>query len=63
MKFINSLERDKMFFVIYGVTLTGQQSGTVNLRLRLATYLRGSAQVTAAAEPAAAPVAAAGGER
>jgi hypothetical protein len=38
--FINSLERDKMFFVIYGLTLTGQQSGTVGLRLRLTTYLR-----------------------
>ena len=38
--FINSLERDKMFFVITGVTLTGQQSGMVGLRLRLTTYLR-----------------------
>ncbi len=38
---LNSLERDKMFFVINGVTLTGQQTGTVNLRLRLTTYLRG----------------------
>jgi type IV pilus assembly protein PilO len=38
--FINALERDKMFFLITGVTLTGQQSGTVGLRLRLVTYLR-----------------------
>jgi hypothetical protein len=38
--FINGLERDKMFFMIQNVTLTGQQSGTVGLRLRLATYLR-----------------------
>jgi type IV pilus assembly protein PilO len=38
--FINSLERDKMFFLINGVTLTGQQSGTVGLRVRLTTYLR-----------------------
>jgi hypothetical protein len=38
--FVNSLERDKMFFLITGVTLTGQQSGTVGLRLRLTTYLR-----------------------
>jgi hypothetical protein len=37
---INSLERDKMFFLITGVTLTGQQSGTVGLRVRLTTYLR-----------------------
>jgi hypothetical protein len=42
VQFINSLERDKMFFVIKGLTLTGQQSGTVNLRLRLTTYLRGN---------------------
>jgi type IV pilus assembly protein PilO len=37
---VNGLERDKMFFVITGLTLTGQQSGTVGLRLRLTTYLR-----------------------
>ncbi len=37
---LNGLERDKMFFVINAVTLTGQQTGTVNLRLRLTTYLR-----------------------
>src|SRR5437899_2683520 len=38
--FMNSLERDKMFFLISGVTLTGQQSGMVGLRLKLTTYLR-----------------------
>ncbi len=38
--FINSLEHDKMFFLITGVTLTGQQSGVVGLRIRLTTYLR-----------------------
>jgi type IV pilus assembly protein PilO len=38
--FINSLERDKMFFMIQALTLTGQQSGTVGLRLRLTSYLR-----------------------
>jgi type IV pilus assembly protein PilO len=43
MLLINSLERDKMFFLIDGVTLTGQESGMVNLRLRLTTYLRGAA--------------------
>ena len=49
VQFINSVERDKMFFVINGVTLTGQQTGTVNLRLRLTTYLRGNAMLTGAA--------------
>jgi type IV pilus assembly protein PilO len=40
VQFVNSLERDKMFVMINGVTLTGQQIGTVGLRLRLTTYLR-----------------------
>lgn len=38
--FVNSLERDKMFFLISNMTLTGQQSGSVGLRLRVITYLR-----------------------
>lgn len=38
--FINALERDKTFFLIRAVTLTGQQSGMVGLRLGLTTYLR-----------------------
>ena len=38
--FINSVERDKLFFVINGINLTGQQTGQVNLRIRLTTYLR-----------------------
>jgi hypothetical protein len=42
MRFINSLERDKMFFVINRLTLTGQQGGLVNLRLLVTTYLHGS---------------------
>lgn len=79
MMFLNSLERDKMFFVIRAVTFNGQQSGTVNLRLQLTTYLRGgppTASETAVASagtpagttpPAAAPKAStpksAGGRR
>jgi type IV pilus assembly protein PilO len=42
MHFINGLERSKTFFLISGLTLTGQQGGLVNLRLRLITYLRAS---------------------
>jgi len=42
VQFINALERDKTFFLINGIALSGQQSGTVNLRLRLTTYLRGA---------------------
>ncbi|MEO6924210.1 MAG: hypothetical protein ABI142_10325 [Bryocella sp.] len=40
VEFINAVERDKMFFVINGINLTGQQSGQVNLRIRITTYLR-----------------------
>lgn len=40
VRFINALERDRMFFLIDGVSLTGEQSGTVGLRLRMTTYLR-----------------------
>jgi len=40
MRFINGLERDKNFFLISGLTLTGQQGGVVNLRMRVITYLR-----------------------
>ena len=40
MRFVNSVERDKTFFVIRAMGLTGQQGGLVNLRLRLSTWLR-----------------------
>jgi hypothetical protein len=42
MHFINDLERDKnhVFFIIDGLTFTGQQGGLVNLRLRLSTFLQ-----------------------
>ncbi len=43
MHFLNEVERDKnhAFFIIRSVTLTGQQGGMVNLRVRMTTYLRG----------------------
>ena len=41
VEFINELERDKVFFLIDGITLTGQQSGQVSLRIRTTTFLRG----------------------
>jgi type IV pilus assembly protein PilO len=40
MKFVNSVERDKTFFVVREMLLTGQQGGMVNLRLRVSTWLR-----------------------
>jgi type IV pilus assembly protein PilO len=47
--FINSLERDRMFFMIRAVALTGQQSGAVGVRLRITTYLRSPAGVESVA--------------
>jgi type IV pilus assembly protein PilO len=41
MKFINALERDKMFFIVDGVTLADQTAGTVHLSLGVETYMRG----------------------
>lgn len=43
VEYLNALERDKSFFVINGINLTGQQTGAVNLRLRMTTYLRSPA--------------------
>ncbi|MGD0730567.1 MAG: hypothetical protein ABR956_04840 [Terracidiphilus sp.] len=40
MRFVNSLERDRNFFVIRAMGLAGQQGGLVNLRLRVSTWLR-----------------------
>ena len=42
VKFINALERDKMFFLIDGIAL-GEQQGNVRLQLKLETYLRAGA--------------------
>ena len=58
---LNSLERDRMFFVINALTLTGQQSGNVNLRLRLTTYLRPVGVLGLDETAAKAPVAQSGG--
>jgi Tfp pilus assembly protein PilO len=54
MRFINGLERDKTLYVITTLTLTGQQGGMVNLRLRLTTYLHAvdASQLPPSSEPA-----------
>jgi type IV pilus assembly protein PilO len=53
MNFLNGLERDKTFYVISALTLTGQQGGMVNLRLRLTTYLHAedASKIPASSEP------------
>ncbi len=40
MRFVNALERDQTFFVVRAMSLTGQQGGLVNLRLRFSTWMR-----------------------
>ena len=52
VQFINAMERDRMFFLIYSINLTGQQTGQVNLRLRLSTYLRAPQGDETTTEPA-----------
>ncbi len=53
MQFVNGLERDRMFFVIRSMTLTGQQGGLVDLQLRFSTWLR-PAEAAASGLPATA---------
>jgi len=45
VKFINSVERDRMFFIIDTVSLTGQKSNEVRLDVKLDTYLRSTAKI------------------
>ena len=40
VRFINSLERSRLFFIVDDLQLAGEQSGTVRLRIKLETYLR-----------------------
>lgn len=52
VEFINAVERDKLFFVISGINFSGQQTGQVNLRLRMMTYLRDPSVAESVAQPA-----------
>lgn len=40
VRFVNAMERDKLFFIVNGVDLDSQQQGTIKLRLGFETYLR-----------------------
>ena len=40
VRFLNELERSKVFFLVDSVELGGQQGGTVRLQMKLETYLR-----------------------
>jgi type IV pilus assembly protein PilO len=40
VRFINSLERDHLFFLVDSVNLGGEQAGTVKLQMKAETYLK-----------------------
>jgi hypothetical protein len=40
VRFINSLERDQIFFLVNSVVLGGEQGGVVKLELKMETYLK-----------------------
>jgi type IV pilus assembly protein PilO len=40
VRFINSLERDQLFFLVENVALGGEQAGVVRLQLKVETYLK-----------------------
>ena len=44
VKFINAVERDKMFFIVDQVNLGEQQGGTVRLAVGLETYVKGATE-------------------
>jgi hypothetical protein len=54
VRFLNGLERDKIFFLINSIALSGQQGGVVGLRMSLTTYLRAT-ETAQGATPAAPP--------
>lgn len=43
IRFINALERSKMFFIVDGIGLNEQQGGGVNLSVKVEAYVRGQA--------------------
>ena len=43
VRFVNGVERDKVFFVVRALSFTGQQNGDVTLEVRISTWLRSQA--------------------
>ncbi len=54
-QFINGLERDRSFFLIENLVLSGAQNGLVNLQMRIGTYIREPMPAYAAAQNGAQP--------
>jgi type IV pilus assembly protein PilO len=44
VRFINSLERDQLFFIVTSVQLGGEQAGVVRLQMKLQTFLKTGAE-------------------
>ncbi|MBV9574597.1 MAG: hypothetical protein JOY93_11130 [Acidobacteriales bacterium] len=42
VRFINAMERDRLFFIVNSVALGGEQEGSVKLQMKLETYLKAS---------------------
>jgi len=42
VRFINTLERSKMFFTVDSVDLAGESAGPVHLQISMHSYLRGA---------------------
>ena len=40
VRFVNSIERDQLFFLVDSVALGGEQAGVVKLQIKLETYLK-----------------------
>ena len=40
MRFVNGLERDRVFYVIRALSFAGQQGGSVSLRVRVSTWMK-----------------------
>jgi type IV pilus assembly protein PilO len=43
MRFINALEREKLFFIVDGVNLAEQEGGRVKLNIRIQAFMKGQA--------------------
>ncbi|HEY3705852.1 MAG TPA: hypothetical protein VGL22_12360 [Terracidiphilus sp.] len=43
VRFVNGVERDRVFFVVRALSFTGQQGGQVTLQVRISTWLRAQA--------------------
>ena len=58
MQFINGVERDQVFFIIRALSFNGQEGGTVNLKIRISTWLKAAGTLQNGMKPPAAVISA-----